>query len=181
MRRSRPSSLKLLDHHLAAVGQLLAQHAEQLLAQQLGGEEALVAVGELVRRDRPAGASGSASRSARSSSGRFLPVLRAHRHDGLEVARLRQPLEERDQVDCACATRSILFTAAMTCCSAGMRSSTGAVVGAEAQRLDHEQRPRRQSRAASVARRLSARLQRAARAASGSPACRRRRTGSPRA
>ena len=41
--------LEALDHHLAAVRQLLAQLLEQLLAQQLGGEEALVAVGELVR------------------------------------------------------------------------------------------------------------------------------------
>ena len=49
MRRSLPSSLKLSITHLAAVRQLLAHLLEQLLAQQLGGEEALVAVGELVR------------------------------------------------------------------------------------------------------------------------------------
>ena len=98
MRRSRAFLLEAVDHHLAAVGQLLAHLLEQLLAQQLGGEEALVAVGELVRRDRPPAPSGSASRSARSSSGRFLPVFALTGTMASNVARLRQAVEERDQV-----------------------------------------------------------------------------------
>src|SRR5688572_13572955 len=44
--------LEAVDHHLAAVGHVLAHRLEQLLAQELGGEEALVAVGELVGRVR---------------------------------------------------------------------------------------------------------------------------------
>src|SRR5438067_5186452 len=36
--------LETVDHHLAAVGQLLAEGFEEFLAQQLGGEKALVAV-----------------------------------------------------------------------------------------------------------------------------------------
>jgi hypothetical protein len=40
--------LELLDFDGDAVGQLFAEVAEQLLAQDLGGEEALVAVGDVV-------------------------------------------------------------------------------------------------------------------------------------
>src|SRR5687767_11034073 len=47
-----PFFLEAVDHHVAAIRQLLAHRLEQLLAQELRGEETLVAVGELVRRIR---------------------------------------------------------------------------------------------------------------------------------
>src|SRR5512138_662578 len=40
--------LEAVDGNLAAIGQLLAERLEQLFAQHLGGEEALVAIGELI-------------------------------------------------------------------------------------------------------------------------------------
>ena len=66
--------LEAVDHHFAAVGQLRAQLLEQLLAQQLGGEEALVAVGELVEPDTSR-ALPAAPRAAPQQLGDFLPVF----------------------------------------------------------------------------------------------------------
>ncbi len=50
MRAQARLGLELLDLDGHAVGQLLAELAEQLLAEELGGQEALAAVGDVVRR-----------------------------------------------------------------------------------------------------------------------------------
>ena len=74
-RRLGPSLvLEALERHVAAVGQFLAEQQEQLFAQDLRGEEALVAVGELVRRIGRRAFRQQSGRSTRSSSGRFVPV-----------------------------------------------------------------------------------------------------------
>src|SRR5688572_6507767 len=89
--------LEAVDDDFAAVRQLGPHLLEQLLAQQLRGEEALVAVGELVRR---VGRRRLGQRLAqRFEQLRDVPAgLGAYRHDGGELARLRQALEERQQL-----------------------------------------------------------------------------------
>ena len=58
--RRRARSCSIADRR--GVGHLVAQQAEDLLADELGGEKALVAVGELVLADTAAATTGSASR-----------------------------------------------------------------------------------------------------------------------
>ncbi len=111
---------------------------EQLLAQQLGGEEALVAVGELV--GRIGGRTfGQRLPQCLQQRGDVLSGLRADRHDGREVPALRQALQEGNEVGMAL-HQVDLVDRRDDRLRGGNAFQDRAVLGREAARLDHEQR-----------------------------------------
>ena len=115
MRRRLPSSSNCSIDHRDRVRQLVAQQAEDALAHELGGEEALGAVGDLVglvdRRRLRAGACGS----RRSSGLQLRALLGAHRHERGEVARAFAASASACGELAPCrATRSTLFSARIT-------------------------------------------------------------------
>ena len=140
MRRSAPFVLEAVDRHRRAVGQLLAEQPEELLAQQLGGEEALVAVGELVLRiQRRPLAAGRAAISPqqlvelRPASARSPARSRRRRASARRCA-------SNGSSGALSPTMSILLIARSTTCPAsGSSASTARSAAVEAQRLDHEE------------------------------------------
>src|SRR5258706_7126033 len=113
--------LEAVDRHFAAVGQLLGEGLEELLAQHLGGEEALVAIGQLVRgiggralgqrlgddaQERRQVLAGLGAQGTRAENSRVF--------DKRSRYGIRSDLRR---------TMSILLTTATTCCPAGMRPS----------------------------------------------------------
>ena len=93
----------------------------------------------------------------------FLPVLRAHRHDGLERRASSPAGRGTGSASRAFFSRSILFTAATIVCPAGMCSSAAWSSGPK-RSASTTNSATSASRAASVARRLSVRWKRAAHA-----------------
>src|SRR5690606_15248268 len=91
-----PLGLELLDLDGDAVGQLVTEQAEQLLAQELGGEEALAAVGDVVLLEhrRPLG---QQRHGGRDEAVDVAAALGRQRHDGGEVAQLAHPQNEGQQ------------------------------------------------------------------------------------
>ena len=95
MRRRLPSRLELLDRPPRRVGQLVAQQAEDALAHELGGEEALGAVGDLVLARRSAAPRAGSLRISSSSA------LRAACPSPRSPARAPRSRARRARVDAA--------------------------------------------------------------------------------
>ena len=72
--------LPVVDHHGGRVGQLLAQRQEQLLANQLGGQEPLGAIGQHVGGRTAAGPAGRSLHSSLTSPATPEPLRGRHRH-----------------------------------------------------------------------------------------------------
>src|SRR5258708_28629743 len=130
--------LEAFDHHVAPIRQLLPHLHEQLLAQQLRGEKAFVAVGELVRRIGR-GRFGQGRTQRLQELRDVLAGMRADRNHGLKIPQLGEALEKRDQlgpvlheVDLVHHGYDLLSGRDALC--------HGTVLRPEAQRLDHEQR-----------------------------------------
>ena len=160
MRRSVALDGELVDPHSRGVGNLVAEQAKDLLADELGGEEALVAIGEVVlgiqRRRHAAGARRSRPQ-ARAAACPAPPISARSPRTGTAP---RSPRCAAAAPPCP-ATRSILLTAATTGTRAGSSANDRAIGVGDPRGIDHEHHdtstPPSASRTARLRRSLSAR------------------------
>ena len=137
MRRRLPSSSNLSIMHGAAVGQLVAGQAEQLLAHDLAGQEAVAAVGERVFLVQPL-AFGQVRREDLEQALHVGVLLRRHRHELGEGMALLHALQPGQHVVAALDGVELVGDQQHRLVRRQQRQHLG-IVQPEAAGLDHEQ------------------------------------------